>query len=116
MLASHNDSRTIDHVRVLTGAACFARCQGDMQLSTSLGEQALDIAEAIGAGDGIDAAHVLIGIALTAAAQGDHAQAAALNDQVLAILQAHDSTDPSAGPVTSVIISNLAIERIRRRR
>ena len=109
MLASHNDSRAIDHVRMLTGAACFARCQGDMQLSTSLGEQALDIAEAIGAGDGIDAAHVLIGIALTAAAQGDHAQAAALNDQVLAILQAHDSTDPSAGPVTSVIISNLGI-------
>jgi predicted ATPase/transcriptional regulator with XRE-family HTH domain len=108
MLESRNDSRTIDHVRVLTGAACFARCQGDMHRSTRLGEEALTIAKAIGAGGGIDAAHALIGLALTAATQGDHAQAAVLNDQVLAILRAHDSTDPSAGPVTSVIISNLA--------
>jgi non-specific serine/threonine protein kinase len=108
MLESRNDSRTIDHVRVLTGAACFARCQGDMRRSTGLGEEALHVAAENGASGGIDAAHALIGLALTAVTQGDHAQAAVLNDQVLAILRVHARTEPSASPVTSIIIGNLA--------
>src|SRR5215204_4460891 len=58
---------TIERVRVLTRTSSFVRTEGDEPRATILGEEALRIAEEIGAGGEIDAAHVLIGLGLTAA-------------------------------------------------
>ena len=107
-LASGSGARTIERVRALTGASCFVRGQGDEPLATALGEEALSIAEEIGAGTGIDAAHVLIGHALAAAIRKDFAQATRIDEAALAILRRLGDSDSSAAPLESVVLVNMA--------
>jgi hypothetical protein len=101
-------ARTIERVRVLTGASAMVRMQGDEPLATTYGEEALEIVEAIGAGTGIDAAHVLIGHALAAGNRHDFELAIALNEQVLAILRGLGDADPSTVHLEGVILANQA--------
>jgi tetratricopeptide (TPR) repeat protein len=99
---------TIDRVRVLTGASCFVRDQGDEPRATALGEEALRIVEALGAGRGIDAVHVLIGLALTAAIRADREQAVTVNEAILEILGDLREVEPSAAFLEGVVLVNLA--------
>jgi hypothetical protein len=99
---------TIDRVRVLTGASCLARCQGQDPRSTDWGEQALHMVEILGARTSIDAAHVLIGLALDAAVCRDFERAIALSEDVLTILRELRAIEPSAASIESSILNNLA--------
>ncbi len=100
--------RTIERVRVLTGASCMVRQQGDEPLATVYGEEALRIAEEIGAGTGIDAVHALIGLALTASIRQDLDLAMTRYEQILAVLRDLSDSEPSAAHVERLIIVNLA--------
>jgi predicted ATPase/DNA-binding XRE family transcriptional regulator/tetratricopeptide (TPR) repeat protein len=99
---------TIERVRVLTGAAALAQVQGDEAPATIWGREALAIAETIGAGTGIDAAHVLIGLGIAASIREDFDEAIAQYETALTVLRGLTATEPSAAPVASVLLINMA--------
>jgi len=84
------------------------RYLGEESKARALGEEALSLAEAIGAATGIDAAYTLVGLALTASVRRDFTQAAALNRRALAILQPLKDVDPRAAHLECLTFLYLA--------
>ena len=113
VLARDDGARTIERVRILTGAARFQRYLGEESTARALGEEALSLAEGIGVATGIDAAYILIGLAHTAAIRRDFEQAAALNERALAILRPLKESDSRAAHLeclTFLYLANVVVE------
>jgi excisionase family DNA binding protein len=105
-LAWSKIDRTVDRVRLLTGAACLWFLQDDEPRSTAFGEEALSLVEETGP---VSPTHSpLNGLAITAIVRGDHAMAERFNQRALRTFRAQADEHPSALPLMSVILSNVA--------
>ncbi len=98
--------RTLERVRVLIGAGCLWMMLGDEPNSRRFNEEALAISQDL---DGITSNDSpLNGLAICANVRGDFAEGTRLNNEALAMLRSEGDTVPSALPMASVILCNMA--------
>jgi non-specific serine/threonine protein kinase len=100
------DDRTDGRVRLLTGAGCLWNFLEDEPRSTAHLTEALSIVEEVGP---VSPTHSpIIGLAVSASVRGEHDLAAAWYERALPTFRAQADAYPSALPLASVILDNMA--------
>jgi non-specific serine/threonine protein kinase len=97
---------TLARIRVLVGAGCLWIMHGDEPAARAFNEEALALCHELGDAGPPD--NPLNGLAICANMRGDFEEGRRLNLEALAELRAHAETDPSALPLVSVILQNMA--------
>nr|MBA3379079.1 hypothetical protein [Chloroflexia bacterium] len=103
---------TIERLRVLTGAGCLWIMQREEPGARAFNEEALSIARELGNVSPIDSP--FNGLAICANVRGDYDEGARWNEEALAAFRGLGDTVPSALPLVSVILSNMAFVAYQR--
>jgi non-specific serine/threonine protein kinase len=101
-----DDHQTIERLRVLIGMGGLVFLQGDEPRSTQYLEEAQDIAGTFPELNSTDSP--VNGLAVSATARGDLETAARLNQQALEIYCSQANKYPSALPLASMVLGNMA--------
>jgi ATP/maltotriose-dependent transcriptional regulator MalT len=98
----HTPART----RILVGAGCLWIMHDDEPTARAFNEEAMALYNELGLEGPFD--NSLLGLAICANMRGDFEEGRRLNLEALAMLRAHGGSTPSALPMMSVILCNMA--------
>jgi non-specific serine/threonine protein kinase len=98
--------RTVARIRVLTGAGCLWLKVDNLPAATAFNQESLALCNKIGHASPPDSP--LNGLAICANARGDFEEGQRLNLECLSMLRTCDDSVPSALPLVSVILGNMA--------
>ncbi|CAA9547611.1 MAG: hypothetical protein AVDCRST_MAG43-794 [uncultured Thermomicrobiales bacterium] len=105
-LEASDGQHTLARIRVLVGAGCLWLMRGDEPTARAYNEEARAICHELRDVGPSDSS--LNGLAICANARGDFDEGRRLNLEALAMLRAQAETHPSALPMASVILCNMA--------